>query len=194
MTREYFNQMATKWDDYAAETDQAKLECLARCLDILPGSTVLDVGTGTGVFIPFLLKKVGRDGRLVCLDFAKEMLKIARAKQFAGKIDYVCADIANTQLDSQYFDAVVCYSSFPHFHDKPESLMEIHRLLKTGGTLFICHSSNRDSINRIHGHINILSNDLIPEKETMMQIFSAAGFKDINIKDDAESYIVSAIK
>lgn len=194
MTREYFNQMAVKWDELVAEKDRSKLERLADGLDIRPGSTVLDVGTGTGVFIPFLLEKIGPGGRLFCLDFAEEMLNRARAKKFPGNITYVCADIAASGLKDRDFEAVVCYSSFPHFGNKPASLREICRVLKNNGLLFICHSSSRNAINAIHTHINLLSRDLIPEEETMTGLLADAGFKDISIRDTSEMYLVRAVK
>jgi ubiquinone/menaquinone biosynthesis C-methylase UbiE len=194
MTREYFNRRAADWDDCAAEKDPAKLERMAQSLDIRPGSIVLDAGTGTGILVPFLLRKIGDEGKLVCLDFAEEMLLRARKKTFAGDISYICSDIVDTRLESQYFDAVVCYSSFPHFRDKPKALKEINRLLKKGGALFICHSSSRESINRIHHHIKVLSQDIIPPQEAMQQLLATAGFKDVDIADTAERYLASARK
>jgi ubiquinone/menaquinone biosynthesis C-methylase UbiE len=194
MTREYFNSMAVKWDELIAEKDLSKLDRLAAYLDITPASTVLDVGTGTGVFIPFLLKKVGAEGRLVCLDFAEEMLKKAKDKKFPGNITFVCADISVTGLNSHDFEAVVCYSSFPHFHDKPAALKEIYRLLKNNGVLYICHSSSRSAINGIHANINVLSHDLIPEKDVITQLMTDAGFKHIGIRDTAEMYLCRGLK
>ena len=47
MSRVYFNEKATVWDETVAEKDGTKLERMAESLDIEPGSTVLDVGTGT---------------------------------------------------------------------------------------------------------------------------------------------------
>ena len=55
MNREYFNQKADGWDETTAEKDISKLERMAERLNIEPGSMVLDVGTGTGVFIPFIV-------------------------------------------------------------------------------------------------------------------------------------------
>ncbi len=88
MIRAYFNQKAASWDETVAEKDTAKLERMAKRLRIKPGSIVLDVGTGTGVFIPFLFRELGRGGRVVALDFAERMLGCARAKGFNGNIDY----------------------------------------------------------------------------------------------------------
>jgi len=192
MTKEYFNQMAASWDEVAAERDVSKLERLAQSLDIKPGSTVLDVGTGTGIFVPFLLAKIGRTGRLVALDFAEEMLKKAQAKSFRGNIDYLNADITSVPLPDEVFDAVVCYSSFPHFHDKPKALREIKRLLKKGGKLFICHTSSRATINEIHRGIAAVADDTIPDSAEMRNMLRETGFTDIKISEATDSYLVSA--
>ena len=194
MTKEYFNQLAAAWDEVATEKDLAKLEQLARRLDIKPGATVLDVGTGTGVFIPLLLKKIGGTGRLVCLDFAEEMLHRARAKGFEGNISYLCTNIENSRLADKSFDAVVCYSSFPHFQNKPRALREINRLLKKGGHFFICHTSSRATINEIHRQIPEVQNDIIPDERKMRQMLSTAGFADIAILDGTDRYLASARK
>ncbi|MDD5701703.1 MAG: class I SAM-dependent methyltransferase [Dehalococcoidales bacterium] len=194
MTREYFNRMAAKWDDCVAEKDAAKLEGLAESLDILPGETVLDVGAGTGVFAPYLLRKIGSHGRLVCLDEAEEMLQKAREKKLAGNIEYVRADIAGSRLESGIFDAVVCYSSFPHFSDKPLALKEIFRMLKPGGKLFICHTSSRQTINHIHSQIPEVRGHLIPEEDLMRRWLSAAGFAGISVIDSSDRYLVEALK
>ncbi|MFC1984380.1 class I SAM-dependent methyltransferase [Chloroflexota bacterium] len=74
MIRAYFNQKAARWDETSSEMDTTKLERMAKRLEIEPGSVVLDVGTGTGVFIPFLLRETGKGGRITALDIAEKML------------------------------------------------------------------------------------------------------------------------
>jgi ubiquinone/menaquinone biosynthesis C-methylase UbiE len=190
----YFNEKAAMWDEAVAEKDVTKLEEMAGRVAIEPGSNVLDVGTGTGVFVPFILSRVGQNGRLVCLDFAKEMLKRAQAKGFAGNIEYICADIADNQLEDETFDTVVCYSSFPHFQDKPRALREINRILRKGGRLFICHTSSRAAINELHRQIPVVQGDLIPDEAGMRELLSAAGFREISVCDNDDSYLASATK
>lgn len=194
MTRDYFNQMAEKWDKLAAEKDTVKLEDLARSLNIEPGDTVLDVGAGTGIFLPYILKKIGKSGRLVALDFAAEMLKRAQAKGFKGNIEYLNADITSVPLPDAVFDAAVCYASFPHFKDKAKALGEINRLLKKDGWLFICHTSSRAKINERHRRRAVLANDIIPENDEMRGMLSSAGFEDISILETDGSYLASAVK
>ena len=194
MLRAFFNQKAAIWDETIAEKDTGKLEQMAERLNISPGSTVLDVGTGTGVFLPFLLRKIGGNGCIVALDIAEKMLEVARGKGFDGKIDYLCADVTDIPLSGGIFDTVVCYSSFPHFRDKPKAFAEISRVVKTKGWLFICHTSSRDTINQIHRSIPAVQNDTIPDENEMRAILSMAGFTDIEIDDGNESYLASARK
>jgi len=194
MSKEFFNSRAAIWDEKVAEKDTTKLEAMAARLEIKAGAAVLDVGTGTGVFTPFLLRKIGPEGKLVCLDFAEEMLKILISKGFKGNISYVCADIENSRLADKCFDAVVCYSVFPHFQDKSKILSEINRLLKEDGRLFICHTSSRQSINKIHRDQLEICDHLFPENEDICRMLSGAGFVDTHINDGKNDYLVSARK
>ena len=194
MIKEYFNEKAVIWDETVAERDTTRLEHMAKRLNIRLGSTVLDVGTGTGVFLPFLISKIGKNGRIVALDFAEKMLRRAQAKGFNGNVDYLQADVANIPLPDEIFDIVVCYSSFPHFQDKPRALVEINRVTKGGGRLLICHTSSRAIINEFHRQIPAVGNDTIPDEPEMQFMLSMAGFVDIKIEDNSQSYLASARK
>ena len=194
MIKEYFNDRAAIWDEQISEKDTSKLERMAQRLDIEPGHVVLDVGTGTGIFLPYLLKRVGESGRVVAVDFAEEMLKIAMSKRVDGNVDYLCADACDIPGDDGMFDSVVCYSSFPHFQDKPGALAEISRVMKQSGKLFICHTSGRHQINEIHRQIPVVKNDILPDAGEMLALLANAGFTDIVVDDGKDSYFAAASK
>jgi len=194
VTKEYFNQVAAIWDETISEKDTGKLERMAERLNIEPGSTVLDVGTGTGTLIPFLLSKIGKTGEIVALDFAEEMLQKARDKGFNGDINYVCADVTDIPLADETFDAIVCYSCFPHFRDKPRAFAEMNRVIKAGGELFICHTASRASINERHRQIPAVHNDVFPDENELQIMLLAAGFTDIKITAGHDSYLAIARK
>ncbi len=194
MTRTFFNQKASVWDETCCEQDTAKLKVLAERLRIEPGATLLDVGSGTGIFLPLLLTKIGDQGVLVAIDYAEEMIKRVRGKDVSGRICYLQGDVASLPFGSELFDACVCYSSFPHFQDKPKALQEMNRVLKEGGRLIICHTSNRDEINRLHRQIPAVANDIIPAEGKLKTMLKRAGFINIRIDDDATSYLATAQK
>jgi ubiquinone/menaquinone biosynthesis C-methylase UbiE len=194
MIRTYFNGKAAIWDEIAAEKDRSKLMQMAERLDIRSGSMILDIGTGTGVFIPYMLHSTGCEGKILALDIAEEMLHQARAKGFNGAVAYLNADVAHIPLLEESVDSVVCYSSFPHFQDKEKALAEICRVVKRGGRLSICHSSSREAINGIHNGIPEVAHDVIPEEWEMREMLSEAGFADIVIEDNCENYLCRALK
>jgi demethylmenaquinone methyltransferase/2-methoxy-6-polyprenyl-1,4-benzoquinol methylase len=188
MIRDYFNEKAVTWDSYASEKDASKLERMVERLSLKPGMTVLDIGTGTGVFLPHLLKTIGRKGQVIALDIAEKMLLQAQEKGFAGEIAFLCADVTDIPLQTEICDAVVCYSSFPHFQNKPKALREMRRVLKKGGCVFICHTSGREAINRIHHSVPLLHHDLLPDGAAMQTLLQTADFTEINVEDEADSY------
>jgi ubiquinone/menaquinone biosynthesis C-methylase UbiE len=194
VTRTFFNRKAAEWDENHSEKDAAKLREMMERLQIEPGATLLDVGSGTGIILPLLLSKIGKRGRLFALDFAEEMLKRARSKYLEGEVYYLQADVTALPIRSGVFDVVVCYSSFPHFRDKPGALSEMNRVTKDGGRLFICHTSSRNQINDVHSQMSTLKQDVIPGKGEMRKMLSHAGFEDITIADGEASYLARARK
>jgi len=192
--KDYFNQKAAAWDETIAEKDTAKLRRMARRLDIKPGSRVLDIGTGTGVFLPFIVSEAGQNGHITAMDLAEEMLSQAREKNFNGHIAYLQADAACIPLRAGLFDVVVGYSSFPHFQDKPRALAEINRVTRNGGQLVICHTSSRATINEIHTGLPAVANDIIPDQREMKTLLAGAGFTEIVIEDGSQSYLCRALK
>jgi ubiquinone/menaquinone biosynthesis C-methylase UbiE len=194
MLRDYFNSKADIWDENIAEKDTGKLNVMAERLGLKSGSTILDVGTGTGIFLPYLLKCIGENGKIVALDLAEDMLAKAVAKNPGVNVEYLNADITDVPLEGEKFDAVVSYSSFPHFQDKPKALAEMKRVTKPGGRVYICHTSSRAHINEIHSAIPLMTGDLLPDADEMRQLLLEAGFISIVVEEGGESYFASAEK
>ncbi|MCK5208902.1 MAG: class I SAM-dependent methyltransferase, partial [Cyclobacteriaceae bacterium] len=76
------------------------------------GDSVLVLCCGTGLDFPHILKKIGKDGKIIGVDFSHEMLKKAKekiSKKKWGNIELIEADITKfrNKLDEQ-FDVGVC--------------------------------------------------------------------------------------
>ena len=192
ISRQFFNNAATHWDETARNNDPVKLQELIERLAFPPDARVLDVGTGTGVFVTYIQGKLNGSGRVTCVDFAFRMLEIAQKKNGNEGIEHVCAEIETVGFAGGVFDAAVCYSTFPHFHEKFLALANICYLLKAGGKVFICHTASRDEINALHHKVPDLSDHLIPEEEAMREMLAAAGFDEVSITDNTGYYLAEA--
>lgn len=192
--RKYFNDRAAHWDEEARNNDPVKLKVMASLLQFPDNASILDVGTGTGVFVPYLKERANGKSRIICMDFAFNMLAIAKQKNGGGYVHHICSEVETLRFCCQLFDAVVCYSTFPHFHDKPLAMCNIHSLLKPGGFLYICHTASRETINKIHRNIPDFQDHLLPEKEEMTALLTNSGFKNTHIAEFEEYYLTVSEK
>ncbi len=193
--QEYFDQLAPTWDK---ELTRERLECLGNIvkeLGIKPGYHVLDIGSGTGVLLPFLIAELGDDGKIIALDFSAEMLVQAQAKSFPPIVEFAQADVLAIPLPDNSVDIAICNSVFPHFHDKGKALKEIARVLKNNGRLVICHTMSRDMLNRLHQSVGgVIANDLLPDESQLRRLIKQAGLKITHFEDSPERYLVIAEK
>jgi ubiquinone/menaquinone biosynthesis C-methylase UbiE len=193
--REYFNQLAGKWDKMTPEETRARLPQMIDYLAIKPGDTILDVGGGTGILLPLLYNAAGDRGKIVSLDIAEEMLRQARNNGHQSNIDFIHADVAAIPFSDEIFDLVICYSCFPHFPAKLKALAEMARVLRNRGRLAICHTASRQTINELHKSVgNVVENDTIPDEATMRDMLTASGLKTIEVRDEAHRYLAIAAK
>ena len=112
--RGFFDRLADTWNE---AVDPVKVRDMLSKARIGCGAKVLDVGTGTGILIPFLLGAVGPEGRIWALDISPAMLERAKAKGFSN-VNYVCAAVEKMPFSDGSFDTVMCFNAFPHLIDK----------------------------------------------------------------------------
>jgi len=193
--QEYFDRLAPTWDK---ELGQERLNCLGdivKELGIKPGYCVLDIGSGTGVLLPFLITGLGEEGKIIALDFSAEMLCQAKAKNFQPIVGFAQADVLAIPLVDNFVDLAMCNSVFPHFDDKARALKEIARVLRNNGRLVICHTMSRKMINQLHQSIGgVVAHHLLPPEFQLKELIKQAGLKVTYFEDSPERYLVIAQK
>lgn len=141
--------------DYATEEQRAKIverlespvrlanmrpaELVAR-LEIRPGFTVVDLGTGTGTLLEALSHAVGPNGRVIAEDIHADFLDRARGRvQQAGldNVDFVLGSEVDPKLPAASADVVVVLDAYHHFDYPEQMLAAIKRSLRPGGRLAI---------------------------------------------------------
>ena len=194
--REFFNQMASVWDErfYSPEL-LSRLDEIVAFFGLSRGNCVLDIGCGTGGLTPSLLKAVGPSGVIHAIDFAGEMVKRARKKfEDHQNILFILGSVETLPFDNASFDHVICFGAFPHFDSKEKALKEMHRVLKTGCKLFIAHALSSAQIKAHHSASSPVANDFLPEEPEMMEMMNRKGFRVVSVIDKDGCYICKGKK
>jgi len=188
--KQFFDMHAHKWDSFVTDDLLKRIgRDIIPALNIRERESILDVGSGTGILLPYLRKVAGKESRIVALDYSQAMIEKAKEK-YGINYEYVCADAGKTGLEEQSFDVVVCFSVFPHFSDKRKVLKELYRILKPGGRLIVAHADVKETINAFHHGVGgPVAHDFMPENDEMTKLLEKAGFKNNQINEGKDYYI-----
>lgn len=193
--REFFDEYAASWDA-RRNTDEARLAFLLSLADI-PHGDILDVGTGTGVLIPYLLKAAGEDGSVTAVDYSPKMLAVAEEKFAAKNLRFICDDILSLELKDESFDFIVSLNFFPHLtgvDNKRAYLKKMYAALKRGGKIVVMHDISREQVNGIHSHAKETFDDRLPAARDTATLFAEAGLACVRGIEDDFVYFVCGVK
>ena len=104
------------------------------------GQAVLEVGCGPGFFTVPAADMVGETGRVCALDINPLAIAHVRKKAEAAgasNVELLRADAAKTGLPDQSFDMVFVFGLAHAIGGMRPMMVELHRLLKPGGTLAV---------------------------------------------------------
>lgn len=107
---------------------------------IKEGDAVLDLGSGAGFDAFLAAKKVGSDGKVIGVDMTEEMIE--RAKKNAQKynyknVEFKLGDIEDLPIENNSIDIIISNCVINLAPDKLKVFQEAHRVLKTGGKMYI---------------------------------------------------------
>ncbi|HZZ38381.1 MAG TPA: arsenite methyltransferase [Acidobacteriaceae bacterium] len=105
-------------------------------IDLRPGETVLDLGSGGGIDVLLSAQRVGTTGKAYGLDMTDEMLALARENQRqAGvtNVEFLKGEIENIPLPDNSVDVIISNCVINLSADKDRVLAEAFRVLKPGG-------------------------------------------------------------
>jgi len=89
----------------------------------------LDIGTGTGLAVPALVRA---GWTVVGIDVSEDQLGLARSR-YGDVAEFVSADAHGLPFRDEEFDAVVSFLTHTDFDDPHRAFAEAHRVLRPGG-------------------------------------------------------------
>ena len=130
-----FDQYAEQYDAGIMGKGSAKFyRDLIRELEIRDGDAVLDVGCGTGT----ILECIGKSKRIFGygLDVSEGMITVAKNKN--PNYAFVTGDSARLPYADESMNVIVACMAYHHFPEQAGFRIEAIRVLKPGGSLYIC--------------------------------------------------------
>jgi arsenite methyltransferase len=103
---------------------------------LMPGETVLDLGSGGGIDVLLSAKRVGPGGKAYGLDMTDEMLALARENQKkagVSNVEFLKGEIESIPLPENTVDVVISNCVINLSADKDRVLAEAFRVLRPGG-------------------------------------------------------------
>ena len=141
--------------------------------------TLLDVGTGDGLFLSFIKDKgwavVGIEPSQIASNFAREK----------SQVTVYTGDLLDTQLEEKQFDVVTMWEVLEHLPDIREHLKRVHTLLREDG-IYVASVPNFSSLQRlIFGRywlgLSVPSHLYHFTPSTLRKILDMNGFIDIKV-------------
>jgi ubiquinone/menaquinone biosynthesis C-methylase UbiE len=217
--RQMWDNAAAGWQTWRETIERGAQKVSDRIVElaeIKPGDKVLDIATGIGEPAVTAAKKVLPNGKVVAIDISPQMLAIARTRAKSlgldGLMEFRETDGEKIDLpdSTTKFDAILSRFGLMFFPNLSSALVKIRHLLITNGRLSaavwstplkvplidLAFSTIRKQINAPVPPPGTPGPFALANTETLKQLFSQAGFKDIKVEtvqltiafDSPESY------
>lgn len=161
-------------------------------LEVPEGAAVLDCGCGGGANIKKLLEKAAQ-GSVKGIDYSEVSVEKSRSLNAsaisAGRCEIMQANVAQLPFEDNSFDLVTAFETVYFWPELPACFREVGRVLRPGGTFFICNECDEDN-----KWTDIVSGMKIYTADELTQVLTKAGFTDIVMHKNNKGWLCATAR
>lgn len=163
-------------------------------INIPEDAAVLDVGCGGGANIKKLLEKCSR-GTVKGIDYSEISVEKSRkvnAKAIsAGCCEVIQASVAELPFENGSFDLVTAFETIYFWPGLANCFREVYRVIKPGGTFFICNESNGET-GKDDKWVEKIGCMTIYNASQILNALNEVGFFNANVNKNEKGWICVA--
>jgi ubiquinone/menaquinone biosynthesis C-methylase UbiE len=139
--------LGASWLERPEREQEEQPKELLKALKIEAGTSVVDIGAGSGYYSFRLSPLVGEKGKVFAVDIQKEMLAIIKKrmqKDNVSNIETVLGDEADPKLADESIDVILMVDVYHEFAKPYEMTQKMVKALKPGGRLIFVEFRKED--------------------------------------------------
>ena len=135
------------WLERSEREQEEEPEKALKALEIQPGSTLADIGAGTGYFSIRMAKITGPGGKVYANDIQPQMLALLRknaAREGINNMEFVLGTITDPKLPAGQIDLALLVDVYHEFSEPQAMLRKLRESLKPDGRLVLLEFRKED--------------------------------------------------
>ena len=165
---------------------EENLKQIVASVSLLGGEHVLDVGTGTGVLIPYIRKYGSID--IVACDLTQIMLEKAREKH--DGVTFWLGDVIDLPSSLGLFDVVFFNAMFGNVWNQRRILQKITNRLNPDGRICISHPLGSHFVAKLHQDNPRQTPPLLPDQPRLRFLKEGIPLEVLHYYDERDFYLL----
>lgn len=135
------------WLDRNERVQEEEPDIALDAIKLTKGSTVADVGAGSGYFTEKMARRVGPTGKVYANDIQPEMLALLRrrlTKEKIANVEPILGAVDDPKLPAASIDLILMVDVYHEFQEPQNMLRHMHDAIKPGGRLVLLEYRKED--------------------------------------------------